>query len=73
MSGGVCPRQGKQVHLTKGKAAKCLQGLKRRGGYEGTIFRCGTCNGWHIGRVLRGVPGSLKQRRLQKIQKRHGD
>ena len=51
-----CIASGKQRHMCKGGAEAQLRSLKLRFvDYEGTVFHCGYCYGWHVGRLKKGA------------------
>jgi hypothetical protein len=45
-----CQKTGKQIHLSINKAQKHLIRLKEMKNYEGKVYGCLYCGGWHIGR-----------------------
>jgi hypothetical protein len=46
----VCIKTGKHSHLSQGKAEAHLRHLKETG-YEGVVYSCQYCEGWHVGRL----------------------
>lgn len=45
-----CHVTGKIIHYTKSKAEKALQDFKTRVEYDGRVYYCEHCSGWHYGR-----------------------
>ena len=46
----LCPATGKEVHLTKDKANSHLQALRKKLKYNGEVYPCFHCKGYHVGR-----------------------
>ena len=49
-----CPKSGKQIHLSAGKACAQLRSLQEHG-YEGEAYFCKYCSGWHVGRLKKNA------------------
>lgn len=48
----TCPRTGKLSHQTAQQARGQLISLKRRRrGYNGRVYHCRHCGGYHVGRL----------------------
>ena len=47
----VCFKTGKHSHPSRSKADAHLRGLRERMGYEGSVYTCQYCEGWHVGRA----------------------
>lgn len=48
-----CPKTGKEVHRSRGKAAAHLRNLRGRSRDHypaGQVYVCRLCGGWHVGR-----------------------
>ena len=45
----ICEESGKQIQ-TKGKADAQLRSLKKLNDYEGEVYPCEYCKGYHVGR-----------------------
>lgn len=59
MGGVTCP-SGKQRHASQGQATAHLRGLRDRRlaiglTYDGHVYPCLECAGWHIGRAKKGA------------------
>jgi hypothetical protein len=47
----VCAKSGKHGHPSQGKAEAQLRNLKELNEYEGVVYACESCKGWHVGRL----------------------
>lgn len=45
-----CPTLGKVRHTTEAAASRQLRSLKKRKSYDGEVFQCNSCLGWHVGK-----------------------
>jgi pyruvate-formate lyase-activating enzyme len=61
----VCDSTSKVRHASRHKALHHLRGLRTRKGYEGAVYRCRYCDGWHVGNLVR-------DRRRQRVANREG-
>ena len=48
----VCPKVNKHIHYSLKKAKLHLRRLKSGYKYDGNIWRCTVCGGWHVGRKI---------------------
>lgn len=46
----LCHQTGKHSHKSSGAAEAQLRGLVQRKGYDGHVYPCIYCQGWHVGR-----------------------
>jgi len=46
----ICPALNKVRHDTEGRARRSLRSLKKKKRYDGTVFKCNSCFGWHVGK-----------------------
>lgn len=51
----LCSKFSKHIHKSRGKAELHLRGLRKNldKNYDGMVYPCGICGGWHIGRRKR--------------------
>jgi hypothetical protein len=48
----TCPQEKKKINRTRGAAEAQLRSIQRmREGYEGKVYPCPYCRGWHVGRL----------------------
>jgi len=48
----VCPQGGKRIHYSEGMARAQLRSLqKRKPEYNGRVYPCVACRGFHVGRL----------------------
>lgn len=50
----ICITTSKETH-TREKARSHLRGLRIRKQYDGQVYRCRHCGGWHVG-SRKGIP-----------------
>jgi hypothetical protein len=52
-----CPSSGKEIHWSYGEAMAHLRSLRERTEYQyqGEVYPCDGCGGWHVGRLKRSA------------------
>jgi len=51
----ICAATKKRIHPNQGMAEASLRSLWKRRDYEGHVYPCTSCQGWHIGRLKKGA------------------
>lgn len=59
----ICSFASKEMHRTRAKAVRHLRGLERSQGYVGSVYQCGRCKAWHVGRFASKPPTEPKRER----------